>query len=325
MNEFFASYGADILAALAAAGAFVTVIWVGNNLVEHDTMSGRIRALEERRKALQAGASVTKRRRKDKLPGADNSMSIMRQVVNRMKLMHSQQADKITNKMMQAGFRSRDAVIVYFFFKMCMPIMGLIAAVFMFHIFGDEKMSSAKKMMYSIMMVIGFSYAPELIVKNLIDRRRSKLRDGLPDALDLLVICTEAGLSLDAGLSRVAREIGPAYPHLAEELGLTSIELGFLQERSQALENLAMRVDLAGVRALVGTLQQTEKYGTPLAQSLRVLSSEFRNERLMKAEEKAARLPAVMTVPMVVFILPPLFIVLIGPAALKAMEAFANR
>jgi tight adherence protein C len=146
------------------------------------------------------------------------------------------------------------------------------------------------------------------------------LRKQLPDALDLLVICAEAGLSLDAALTRVARELGGSAPQLADEFGLTSVELGFLPNRRQALLNLAKRTDLASVRGVVNTLVQTERYGTPLAHALRVLAAEFRDERMLKAEEKAARLPATLTVPMILFILPTLFLVLIGPAIIRTLE-----
>ena len=152
-------------------------------------------------------------------------------------------------------------------------------------------------------------------LKNKVKKRSDAVRKGLPDALDLLVICAEAGLTVDAAFNRVAKELGKAYPELGDEFGLTAIELGFLNERRQAFENLATRVDLEAVRGVVTTMIQTEKYGTPLASALRVLSAEFRNERMMRAEEKAARLPAIMTVPLILFILPTLFIVILGPAA----------
>ena len=167
--------------------------------------------------------------------------------------------------------------------------------------------------------VFGF-FGPELWVSNRTKKRQLALSKSLPDGLDLLVICAESGLSLDASLDRVANEIGGASPALAEELSLTSIELGFLPERRQALLNLNRRTNLPQVRGVVNTLMQTEKYGTPLSQSLRVLANEFRDQRLLKAEEKAARLPATLTVPMIVFILPVLFIVLIGPAVIKVMD-----
>jgi hypothetical protein len=150
---------------------------------------------------------------------------------------------------------------------------------------------------------------------NLITKRTDAIRKGLPDALDLLVICAEAGLTVDAAFNRVAKELGRAYPELGDEFALTSIELSFLQERRQAFENLAYRVKLDSVKGVVTTMIQTERYGTPLASALRVLSAEFRNERMMRAEEKAARLPAIMTVPLILFILPVLFVVILGPAA----------
>ena len=168
------------------------------------------------------------------------------------------------------------------------------------------------------MMVAGtlvLSYkAPDLALKNRIDKRTAAIRKGLPDALDLMVICAEAGLTVDAAFARVARELRRAYPELGDEFQLTSVELGFLTDRRQALENLSTRVNLDALRGVVTTMIQTEKYGTPLASSLRVLSAEFRNERMMRAEEKAARLPAIMTVPLILFILPTLFVVILGPA-----------
>jgi tight adherence protein C len=163
--------------------------------------------------------------------------------------------------------------------------------------------------------LIGAYKAPDIFLKNRIDKRTAAIRKGLPDALDLLVICAEAGLTVDAAFNRVARELGKAYPELGDEFALTSIELGFLTDRRSAFENLAMRIDLESIRGVVTTMIQTEKYGTPLASALRVLSAEFRNERMMRAEEKAARLPAIMTVPLILFILPVLFIVILGPAA----------
>jgi tight adherence protein C len=167
-------------------------------------------------------------------------------------------------------------------------------------------------------------FLPVLIVKNQGDKREALLRKALPDGLDLLVICAEAGLSLDAALTRVSREIAPSTPELAEELALTAAELSFLPDRRKALQNLTRRAPMQEITGLVNTLIQTERYGTPLTRSLRVLAAEFRNERLMRAEAKAARLPATLTLPLILFILPPLFIVLIGPAIIQAIDAFAK-
>ena len=138
------------------------------------------------------------------------------------------------------------------------------------------------------------------------------------------MICAEAGLTVDAAFARVSRELGRAYPELGDEFSLCAIELSFLTERRQAFENLARRIDLDAVRGVVTTMIQTEKYGTPLASALRVLSAEFRHERMMRAEEKAARLPAIMTVPLICFILPVLFVVILGPAACSISDNFVK-
>ena len=146
------------------------------------------------------------------------------------------------------------------------------------------------------------------------------MQRAVPDMLDLLVICAEAGLTLDSALLRVVKEMAQTGPELADELNYTAIELGFLPERRQALRNLSTRVTLPSIQSVTATLIQSEKYGTPLADSLRVLSSEFRNERMMIAEEKAGKLPATMTIPLILFILPTLFVVLIGPAACQVND-----
>jgi len=181
------------------------------------------------------------------------------------------------------------------------------------------------KTLIAMVAVVCGAYLPEVLLANAIQKRRAKIIKGLPDALDLLVICVEAGLGLDAALNRVAGEMGRSYPEIADEFALTAVELGFLNERRQALKNLINRADLPSIRGVVNTLMQTEKYGTPLAQSLRVLSAEYRNEGMMKAEEKAAKLPATLTIPLVIFIMPALFVVLLGPAVLRAMDGFTGR
>jgi tight adherence protein C len=161
---------------------------------------------------------------------------------------------------------------------------------------------------------------PEVYLKNVTARRREVLNYVLPEGLDLLTICVEAGLSIDAAFRRVAKEMQHSMPELAAEFEQTAIELTYLPDRQQALENLAERSDSPAVAALVNALRQTEKYGTPLANSLRVLSQDFRQTRASKAEEKGARMPALMTVPLMVFILPTLITVLIAPAIMQAVS-----
>jgi tight adherence protein C len=198
--------------------------------------------------------------------------------------------------------------------------LGAVVCVYLLELWPDW--TPFKKFGVTAAALILSYKAPDIYLKNKISKRSDAIRKGLPDALDLLVICAEAGLTVDAAFGRVAKELGKGYPELGDEFMLTSIELGFLTERRQAFENFAMRVDLDAVRGVVTTMIQTEKYGTPLASALRVLSAEFRNERMMRAEEKAARLPAIMTVPLICFILPTLFIVILGPAACSIADNF---
>lgn len=295
----------------------IVALWFAT--IERQPSAGRLKALKQRRDDLYAAVTMPKRRGL-----SEQGLGLARRVTKRFKLLTGDQATKVTQKLMQAGFRSRDAVTVYMFAKLVLPAaFGLVMAFVLYGVnpWGFE--SQTNLMIACGCVLFGF-FAPELFVKNLADKRRQVLSRALPDALDLMVITSEAGLNLDSSLARVAREMRLSCAELADELELTSIELGFLPERRQALENLENRTGLPIIRALVSTLAQAEKYGTPLAQSLRVLANEMRDERLMKAEEKAARLPATLTVPMVIFILPSLFIVLIGPGILKVLDNLTN-
>jgi len=313
---------ADALLVVLLSGlAFLTVVTVWYGLIERHPMERRAQMLATRRDELHGQTLKDRgssRRRKQE------SLGLMRQVVDTLKLMQSQQANKLNERLAQAGLRSRDAAIVFMFFKVAMPVLLGAATFVMVYLLQFGDLSPPLRLVAVLGgAVIGF-FVPELYVSNLTGKRQLALAKALPDALDLLVICAESGLSLDAALDRVSNEIGGASPELAEELQLTSIELGFLPERRQALLNLNRRTNLSSIRGVVNTLLQTEKYGTPLSQSLRVLANEFRDQRMLRAEEKAARLPATLTVPMIVFILPVLFIVLVGPAIISVMDNLSS-
>jgi tight adherence protein C len=231
-------------------------------------------------------------------------------------MLQAEQVEKAQQRLMQAGIRSKDLAFVVILARLVLPVVfGGTVVVGVYVLDWFPEWGALKRYGLVASTVFGFYKAPDLWLKNKVTKRTNAVRKGLPDALDLLVICAEAGLTVDAAFNRVARELGKAYPELGDEFALTSIELGFLTDRRSAFENLATRVDLDAMRGVVTTMIQTEKYGTPLASALRVLSAEFRNERMMRAEEKAARLPAIMTVPLILFILPVLFIVILGPAA----------
>lgn len=311
----------DILSLGAGVSATLVILSVYKTAtVARDPMRARMRTLNDRRDALKAGI-ITKQRRSSPIKKVDG-VTLLRTLATKMQLMQNEQTQKLSESLVQAGLRSKDALAIYQIARLVMPmVMGLVAIIFLYGLNFLPGMAKAYPLMAIGMVFVGLK-APDLYVSNLKTNRTAAIRKGLPDALDLLVVCAEAGLTLDLALGRVARELSLAAPELAEEFSLTSIELGFLPDRRKALMNLSERVDLPTLRGVVTTLIQAEKYGTPLAGSLRVLSSEFRNERMMAAETKAAKLPATLTIPLILFILPTLFVVLLGPAACKIAQDF---
>ncbi|MGJ0620401.1 MAG: type II secretion system F family protein [Methylocystis sp.] len=310
----------DAITMLAGASAFLTVMAVWFGLVAPRTSTRRVRELGARREQLRIGMLAPRRRKRD----SGLSTSFMRRVVHKLNLQRNKQTEIIVRKLARAGWRNNDALVRFLFFKAIMPLVAGAAFAFAFYVLKVTDLSPMMRLAATIGATLGGAFAPDIVVKNAIDKRADKIRKGLPDALDLMVICAEAGLSLDALMKRVAEEFGTSCPELADEMSITSLELGFLPDRRQALLNFSARTDSPGTRGLVNSLLQSDKYGTPLAQSLRVLSAEFREERMLRAEEKAARLPALLTVPMIIFILPPLFVVLIGPAVLETMDAMSS-
>jgi tight adherence protein C len=310
----------DFIITLAGLSAFLTVMAVWFGLLAPRSSNRRVRELGARREQLRAGMLAPRRRKRE----TALSTGFMRQVVHKLNLQRTKQTEAIVRKLAQAGWRNNDALIRFLFFKATMPLVVGAAAVFAFYVLKVTELSPMMRLGATLGATLVGAFLPDLVVKNAVDKRRDKIRKGLPDALDLMVICAEAGLSLDAILKRVADEFGTSCPELADELQITSLELGFLPDRRQALLNFAARTNSPNTRGLINGLLQSDKYGTPLAQSLRVLSAEFREERMLRAEEKAARLPAMLTVPMIVFILPPLFVVLIGPAVLETMDALGS-
>jgi tight adherence protein C len=301
---------------LAAIATFAVLIAIYAATTVRDPMAKRVKALNERREQLKAGIVASSSKRRKKITNKNEAADKVRGVLDSMKMLQDEQVEKAQKKLMQAGIRSKDLAFVVIFARFVMPVvLGTIVIVGVYVLDWFPDWSALRKYGVVASTLITSYKMPDIYLKNRIQKRTNAIRKGLPDALDLMIICAEAGLTVDAAFNRVARELGKAYPELGDEFALTSIELGFLTERRHAFENLANRIDLEAVRGVVTTMIQTEKYGTPLASALRVLSAEFRNERMMRAEEKAARLPAIMTVPLILFILPVLFIVILGPAA----------
>ena len=320
--------GVDVLLVatlLSGVAAFAVLLAIYAATSVRDPMVKRVKALNDRREQLKAGITASTKRRA-KLVTKNETTDRIRSLLLSMKVLQDSQVKVAQLKLMQAGIRSKEWAVAVIFGRLVLPIV--FGGLMIYVTYGTEildniiTMSPIKRYIAVAGSLVLLYKAPDIFLQNKIQKRSDAIRKGLPDALDLLVICAEAGLTVDAAFHRVARELGRAYPELGDEFTLTAIELGFLAERRQAFENLAMRVDLEAVKGVVTTMVQTEKYGTPLASALRVLSAEFRNERMMRAEEKAARLPAIMTVPLILFILPVLFIVILGPAACSISDAF---
>jgi tight adherence protein C len=317
--------GVDVImvaTALAALATFAVLVAIYAATTVRDPMAKRIKALNERREQLKAGIVASTSKRRKKITNRNEAADKVRSLLSSLKMLQTEQVEKAQLKLMQAGVRSKDLAFVVIFARFVLPvIVGAVMVTLVYVVDYWPDWGSFKRYTVVAGSLIGAYKSPDMWLKNKIQKRSHLIRKGLPDALDLLVICAEAGLTVDASFNRVAKELGKAYPQLGDEFALTSIELGFLTDRRSAFENLARRIDLDAIRGVVTTMIQTEKYGTPLASALRVLSAEFRNERMMRAEEKAARLPAIMTVPLILFILPVLFIVILGPAACSISDS----
>ena len=312
----------EIIVAATALATFLVLFFVWRSLLEPKPEASRLKDLKSRREALREGllASTGPNRNEVKQSG----LGAMRKLVERLDLLRGDVARETSDKLARAGLRTKDALVAFVFFKIALPFLCGAVGLVTINIFAPDDLAYINRVLMALLASAGAFFLPDLVIMQMAKRRRKNLQKGLPDALDLLVVCAQAGLSLDSAVGRVAREIGFSSPSIGEEFSLTALELGFLPERRQALENLKSRTGLKDIQAVVSTLVQSEKYGTPLAYALKILSTEFRRERLMRAEEKAAQLPAIMTVPLALFILPVLFMVVIGPAIIRALASFSG-
>ena len=320
--------GVDVLfvgSVLAGIAALAVLFAIYTAVTIKDPMAKRVKALEGRREELKSGLVTSSAKKRQSLVRKTDTTEKIKDTLGSMKVLQQSQIEAVQQKLAHAGFRNKEVAVYIIAARIILPILfggAAFTCIFLLDMFPDW--GGLKRNGVLAASVFAGYKGPELYIGNIAKKRSEAIRKGLPDALDLLVICAEAGLTVDASFNRVARELGRAYPELGDEFTLTAIELSFLNERRQAFNNLAYRVDLDAVKGVVTTMVQTEKYGTPLASALRVLSAEFRNERMMRAEEKAARLPAIMTVPLILFILPVLFIVILGPAACSIGDAFGG-
>jgi tight adherence protein C len=305
----------NLFAVIAAGLVFATVLTLSAPAVNRDNTAKRLKQVSQRRDELRRKAREQIDNSRGSLRG-EAKRSLFRRVVEQLNLQKLLEDPNLKKKLVQAGMRGQGPVFGFYFARFAMPFI-LFAAAFGYltfiNDFGLERMQGLVVMMG--LAVLGY-YAPGIYLSNKASKRRDSIMLAFPDALDLLLICVEAGMSIEAAFQKVAGEIGSSSIELAEELSLTNAELAFLQERRQAYENLAMRTNHPGVKSVSTALVQAERYGTPLGQALRVMAKENRDMRMSSAEKKAAALPAKLTVPMILFFLPVLFLVIIGPAAL---------
>jgi tight adherence protein C len=316
LDQYFEPQFLTVLLAAIAAGA--TVLTLAMPLLSKDMLSTRMKAvaferekirLRERERLAQASKATLRQSPK----------AYMKTVVENFNLTKWVGQEGARIKLVQAGYRGQAPYVTYLFFRMVMPVAMLLASLFYMYVVIDLDQPTMVKIGIAIAAAYFGMLSPNLFLKNKIGRRQLSIKRAFPDSLDLLLICIESGMSVEAAFHKVSEEIGSQSVALAEELTLTTAELSYLPDRRQAYDNLAQRTGLEGVKSVCLALQQAERYGTPLGATMRVLSQENRDSRMAEAEKQAAALPPKLTVPMILFFLPVLFVVILGPAAIKVM------
>jgi len=292
--------------------AFATVVTLGVPYLERGGLDDRLKTVARRREELRAKHHASLNAKKASL--RVEPISYMKATLDRFKLGNALEGEDTKEKLASAGYRGQAPLIAFMFFRFVMPfILFAVTLFYMFLILHLSWPPIQKIGAAFVGALLGF-YAPDMFVNNMKARRQQSIMRAFPDALDLMLICVESGMSIESAFTRVASEIGSQSAELAEELALTTAELSYLPDRRQAFDNLAKRCGHSGVRAVATALNQAEKYGTPLGAALRVTATENREGRMQEAERKAASLPAKLTVPMIIFFLPCLFVVIMGPA-----------
>ena len=313
-----------IVIVLAVIATLATVFAIVSPYFEQDKFGQRMKSVKSRTEELKI------RQRQELLDKKSGSLrsdprKVVKSTVERLNLRNLLEDESTRMSLAQAGYRSPGSVYTYLFFRVVSPVILFVATIIYLVFVNDLGLVDPLMRLAASAgaAFLGF-YLPNVYLSNSKKKRQESIRIAFPDALDLLLICIEAGMSMEASFQKVTQEIAVQSLVLAEEMGLTTAELNYLGDRRQALENLALRTGMDGVKAVTTALSQAERYGTPLGMALRVMAQENRDERMSRAETKAASLPAKLTVPMIVFFLPCLFVVILGPAILRIMEVMAG-
>jgi tight adherence protein C len=303
---------------LAAIAAFATVLSLAMPMLNRDRMSQRMKvmALErDKMRAARIAEMSVKERQGTKL--RQTPKGFMQQIVDKFNLKSQFDSEELRNKLKQAGLRGQAPLVAYMFFRVAMPPIAFLAALFYLFMLTNLSYPPTIKVLIALgASYIGY-YLPNLFIENLAQKRQTAIKQSFPDALDMLLICVQSGMSVEAAFGKVSKEVTGQSIELAEEFSLTTAELSYLSDRRQAFENLGKRTGIPGVKAVATALIQAERYGTPVSQALRVMAKENREIRMSEAEKKAASLPPKLTVPMILFFLPVLFLVILGPAAIR--------
>ena len=302
----------------AAIAAAATVLTVAMPLLAVDSLGRRMKTVALEREKIRQRERERLAQSQQKVRHTSARQSIQA-VVERFNLKKWFGQEEARLKRVQAGYRGQAPYVTYLFFRMVTPVLlALLTGLYLFIVI-DLHQPVLVKIGLCIAAAYSGMHLPLVILKNKIQRRQLSIRRAFPDSLDLLLICVESGMSIETAFKKVSDEVGSQSVALAEELMLTTAELSYLPDRRQAYDNLAQRTDLEGVKSVCMALQQAERYGTPLAHMLRVMAQENRDMRMAEAEKKAAGLPPKLTVPMILFFLPVLLIVILGPSAIKVM------
>jgi len=310
-----------IVTLLAAIATFVTVLTIAMPLLQTDRMGQRMKVMAtERDKMRTARLSELQKEtgggRLRQIP-----KGFMQQIVDQLNLRSAFESEEIKNQLKMAGLRGQAPLVTYMVFRVIAPIGTFL--VVLGYLFFIARMDYPPIVKFGIAIGAGYLgfYLPNMFIQNLVQRRQTAISQAFPDSLDMLLICVQAGMSIEAAFGKVSKEVVSQSLELAEEFSLTTAELSYLQDRRIAFENLGKRTGIAGIKAVATALIQAERYGTPVGQALRVMAKENRDARMSEAEKKAAALPPKLTVPMIVFFLPVLFIVILGPAVMQVLKS----
>lgn len=307
----------NLLAAFVALVSFATIVTIALPMLNRSNLENRLKSVSSRREEL--------RRKSRAALGRGGSLrhvdeGLYKRVVDRLQLSRLLEDPQVVEKLAQAGYRGPRPVTTFYFFRFLLPfVFAALAGAYVFLV-NDFGLPPMIRFAITVVALTAGYYAPNVFITNMAQKRRESIVGAFPDALDLLLICVESGMSIEAAVQKVSQEIGGASIELAEELSLLAAEVSYLPERRLAYEGLARRTNHPGIKSVTTAMIQAERYGTPLGAALRVMAKENRDMRLSAAEKKAAQLPAKLTVPMIVFFLPVLFIVILGPAALRVKD-----